>query len=336
MNILLTSAGRRTYLIDYFKEAMKGLGKVYASNSVYTYSLSHADEYVLTPLIYNDDYISFLLNYCKEKKISAIISLFDIDLYVLAVNKELFTANGIQVIVADKDTIEICNDKWKTYEFLKSNNIDCPKTLNNLNDVLLALKNKDIRFPIIIKPRWGMGSIGIYTAENEEELKVLSNKVFKQIFESYLKYESNQEADKCVIFQEKINAQECGLDIFNDLNSQLITVVAKKKVSMRAGETDIAEIIENSPFLPLAKKLSEKLHHIANLDVDVFMDDSGRIYVLELNCRFGGQYPFSHLAGVNFPKQIVKWLDGEGTDDSLLHACVGITSCKDLKPVRLK
>ena len=49
MNILLTSVGRRTYLIEYFKEAMKCVGKVFASNSEYTYTLSHADEYVITP-----------------------------------------------------------------------------------------------------------------------------------------------------------------------------------------------------------------------------------------------------------------------------------------------
>ena len=36
MNILLTSAGRRTYLVEYFKEALAGHGKVYASNSIDT------------------------------------------------------------------------------------------------------------------------------------------------------------------------------------------------------------------------------------------------------------------------------------------------------------
>ena len=67
MNILLTSVGRRTYLIEYFKEAMQGIGSVYASNSEYTYSLSHADEYVITPIIYDETYISFLIDYCKKK-----------------------------------------------------------------------------------------------------------------------------------------------------------------------------------------------------------------------------------------------------------------------------
>ena len=92
MNILLTSVGRRTYLIEYFKEAMKCVGKVFASNSEYTYTLAHADEYVITPIIYDKKYIDFLIQFCKQNNITAIISLFDIDLYVLSKNKK---ENGI-------------------------------------------------------------------------------------------------------------------------------------------------------------------------------------------------------------------------------------------------
>lgn len=88
MNILLTSAGRRTYMIQYFKKALKGLGLVHASNSVFTYTLSQADKYVITPQIYDDGYIEFLLAYCRKENVSAIISLFDIDLPILAKNKK--------------------------------------------------------------------------------------------------------------------------------------------------------------------------------------------------------------------------------------------------------
>ena len=66
VNILFTSAGRRTYIIHYFQQALQGKGKVYASNSIYTYTLGQADGHTLTPEIYNPDYIPFLLQYCKE------------------------------------------------------------------------------------------------------------------------------------------------------------------------------------------------------------------------------------------------------------------------------
>ena len=335
MNILLTSVGRRTYLIDYFKEAMLNIGKVFASNSEYTYSLTHADEYVLTPIIYDEKYIDFLIQFCKTNNITAIISLFDIDLYVLSVNKKKFQENGIIVVVSDEHAIEICNDKWKTYKFLQENKINCPKTYKNLNELKNAINTNVINYPIVIKPRWGMGSIGIFIAEYEEELDLFTKKIRKQIFNSYLKYESSQDVEECVLFQEKIDGIEYGLDVFNDFNGKLVSLVAKQKIAMRAGETDVAKTVPIDKYKEIAKKLSKGLKHIGDLDVDIFETSDNRIMVLELNCRFGGQYPFSHLAGVNYPKQIVKWLFGEETDPSLLNAKINVLSCKDLVPVVL-
>ena len=46
----------------------------------------------------------------------------------------------------------------------------CPKTYKSLQEVKVALDRKELDFPVIIKPRWGMGSIGIFIAEDETEL----------------------------------------------------------------------------------------------------------------------------------------------------------------------
>lgn len=333
MNILLTSAGRRTYLIEYFKKALAGKGLVHASNSLLTYSLLQADRHVISPAIYDDSYINFLINYCKENDISAIISLFDIDLPVLAQNKERFAKNGISLITSDYEVTQICNDKWKTYNFLRSIGLKQTKSYIELSEAKKDLASGELKFPLFVKPRWGMGSIGLYQAENEEELDVLYNKLHREIFKTYLKYESKADADKCIIIQEKIKGDEYGLDVLNDLKGNYVTTIAKHKLAMRAGETDIAKIVDASSFVAIGKKISEKMRHIANLDIDCFMTPTGDIYVLEMNCRFGGQYPFSHLAGADFPKQIVEWLEGNPTDSNLVTPTIGVESCKDLNPV---
>lgn len=333
MNILLTSVGRRTYLIHYFQQALNGTGKVFASNSVMTYSMKQADSYVITPQIYDDSYIEFLLAFCTENDIKAIISCFDIDLPVLAANKKRFEDDGIMVIVSSPEVTRICNDKWLTYKKVTEFGLKTPRTWCSYEKVLSELRNGQLFYPVIIKPRWGMGSIGIYKANNEDELRVLYAKLHHEIFNTYLRFESKEDEEQCIIFQEMIKAQEYGLDVFNDLNGNLTTIVAKKKLAMRAGETDIAEIVNNQPFLKTGTILSKELRHIANLDVDCFMDESGTVYVLELNCRFGGQYPFSHLAGVDFPRQIIEWIEGKETSISYVTPKIGVRSCKDLLPV---
>ena len=191
----------------------------------------------------------------------------------------------------------------------------------------------EVSFPLMLKPRWGMGSIGIFQADDENELQVFYKKIKKSIFATYLKYESWADEDNCVLIQQKIDGEEYGLDVLNDLQGNYVTTIAKRKIAMRAGETDIAQIVDCTPFLGIGEELSKNLKHIANLDVDCFVIASHDIYVLELNCRFGGQYPFSHNAGVDFPKQIIEWLKGNGTQENLITPQIGVRSCKELSPV---
>lgn len=335
MNILLTSVGRRSYMIKYFKDALEGKGLVHAANSVETYAMKIADQSILTPLIYDGNYIDFLLDYCLEYKINVVISLFDIDLPVLSRNKQKFFENNISVIVSDIEFIQICNDKWLTHNFLIENGFNAPNSFLSVTDVLKALESKTINFPLIIKPRWGMGSIGIFEVDNHEELLILYQKTLNSIKNSYLKYESNQELDKSVIIQEKLIGDEYGIDIFNNLGGEYITCIPKKKLAMRAGETDSAEIIESNELIEIGERLSRTSKHIGNLDVDCFYVDN-RFYILEMNCRFGGQYPFSHLAGVNFPKAIVEMLKNNAVNSTLLTPTYGTKGFKDILPVEFK
>ena len=280
------------------------------------------------------DIFLFLLEYCKENRIGALISLFDIDLPVLSANKEKFRQIGTRIIVSDPSVMSICNDKWNTYKFLLENGFNAPKTYISLLDAKRAVKVSIVKFPLFIKPRWGMGSIEVYEAETMEELEVLYEKAIRNIKRSYLKYESAEDFESSVLLQEKLSGQEHGLDIINDLNGNYQTTIVKLKYAMRSGETDCAVTVDN-PFLKeLGRTLGEKLKHIGNLDCDVFVDGD-KLTVLEFNARFGGGYPFSHLAGVNLPFAIIEWLRGNVIDDAVLKEKIGVFGQKDIEIVQL-
>lgn len=336
MNILLTSVGRRSYLVKYFKEALCKKGEVHVANSTsMSPAFQYADKSIVTPLIYDDNYISFLKQYCIENNIDAIISLFDIDLPILSSNKKEFEDIGTKIIVSDENVISICNDKWETYKFLISNNFNSPKTFLGLESAALAIRDKEIEYPVIIKPRWGMGSLSVYEAENKEELEVLYKKVVRSVLNTYLKYEAMENIEECVLIQEKLKGQEYGLDVINNLNGEYQNTIVKKKFAIRSGETDCAEIIESENMKTLGRKISNKLKHISNLDMDVFLCNDIP-YILEMNARFGGGYPFSHMAGVNLPKAIVCWLEGKDVDKSLLIEKKVLIAHKDINIVTIE
>lgn len=336
MNVLITSVGRRSYLVKYFKEALNGEGFVHVSNSFdITPAFKVADYSIVTPLIYDDNYIPFLLRYCKDNNIDILISLFDIDLYILALHKKEFEKIGTNLIVSDADFIKVCNDKWLTYQYLKDKSFNVPATYLCLEDVVLDIKDGNLNYPVVVKPRWGMGSLSIYIASNEEELRIFYNKIKVEIQDSYMQYESKNDLDNSVIIQEMISGQEYGMDVINDLNGNFQNTIVRKKYAMRSGETDCAEIVDSKVLSEIGEKLGKITGHIANLDVDVFYDGN-KVFILEMNARFGGGYPFSHLSGVNLPLAIVKWCKGEKVNKSILSVENYILGHKDIEIVKLK
>ena len=107
----------------------------------------------------------------------------------------------------------------------------------------------------------------------------------------------------------------------------------EKKIAMRAGETDIAQLVDNPAIRAELERLGRMTGHIANMDCDVFLVDDVP-YILEMNARFGGGYPFSHMGGCDLPQAIVNWLENKPVPDEMLSSRTGITGFKELGVTR--
>src|SRR5690606_943235 len=173
MNILFTCAGRRNYLINYFKDALAGRGKVFATDMQMTApALVDADIAIQVPAIYSEDYISSLLEIVNENAIDAVISLNDLELPILSAAKKEIEKLGAKVIVSNEAAIKIAFDKWETVKFLERNGLKSPKTFIDFDEAKQAIQNGELKFPLVIKPRWGSASIGIDFPEDLEELEL--------------------------------------------------------------------------------------------------------------------------------------------------------------------
>lgn len=310
MNILFTSAGRRNYLINYFKEALRGRGKIFAADMQLTApALVDADVAIQTPEIYDKNYISSLKKIVIENDIKAVIPLNDLELPILSAHKKEFESLGAKVIVADEYAINVAFDKWKTVQFLESLGLESPKTYINLEKAKEAIDKGELTFPLVIKPRWGSASIGICFPEKLRELELAYELQSIDVNRTILAKCSKKDVGKAILIQEKLPNKEYGMDVLNDFEGNYVGTFVRKKLSMRSGETDKAISVIEPRFEALGKALGEGLKHIGSMDCDVFEKD-GKLYVLELNPRFGGGYPFSHEAGMNTAAVYIEWLKG--------------------------
>ncbi len=318
MNILFTCAGRRTYLLKYFKENLSSVDKIIATDmQLSAPALQVADVRLQVPAVYAEDYVERTLDICREYKIDALISLNDLELPILAENKAQFEKLGVKVIVSSPEVIDICFDKYKTAQWVESIGLKSPKTYVCLADAKKALVDGEISFPLFMKPRWGSGSIGLESIADMEGLDIYYNLLMKKIKKTILATASV--GDEYIMIQEKLTGSEFGLDIMNDLNGNNVGVSVKQKLAMRAGETDKAITRDLPEVREMGRRIGENLEHIGNLDVDIMQRANGDYCVLELNPRFGGGFPFSYEAGVNLPKAIIEWIKGNTVNPSILQ-----------------
>lgn len=328
LNVLFTCAGRRNYLVNYFRQALAGRGMVLAADAAADApALQEADGAFLLPPLSHPDYLERLLALCREHRVRLLFSLNDLELPLIARHRERFLAVGTMPIVSSAEVIDRCFDKWATCRYLAAIGVRVPRTYITLSEAQEAVRRGELSFPVVIKPRWGTASIGIELPESAQELELAYQLSKVRLSRTLLAQVSSADEERSLLIQERLDGQEFGLDIVNDLEGRHVQTFVKRKLSMRAGETERA-LTEHHPALEeLGRRIGKSLGHIGNLDCDVFVtgDDC---CVLELNPRFGGGYPFSHAAGVNLPAALIAWVLGEPIDPRWLDLKQGVTSAK--------
>ncbi|WP_458526265.1 ATP-grasp domain-containing protein [Onishia taeanensis] len=326
MNILFTCAGRRNYLLADFKAAIDGGGMIMAADSSpHAPAMSEADKSFLLPRVDSADYLNQLISLCHREDVGLLFSLNDHELPLLSENRHHFQAIGTFVVVSPPEVVEMAFDKMATASFSESIGLSYTKTYEILDDVLTDLKRGEVQYPLLVKPRWGTASICIEEVIDERELILAWELGRHKVKRAGLRASTN--SAEGLIIQEKAQGEEYGLDIVNDLHGKYQATFVKRKISMRAGETDKA-ITEHIPELMLlGKRVGEALQHIGNIDCDVFWTGK-EASIIDINPRFGGGYPFSAAAGARVPEAILAWSQGKEPPVGWDNINYGVASSK--------
>lgn len=287
LNILILSVGTRNKIIQYFKKELSGVGRVIATDcSNIAPALYEADSYYIVPKITDEDYLPTIIDICKKEKVSGVLSLIDPELSLIAKNVKRFSDVGVTVIGSDYDICERTLNKWEMYNWLNDNGYNCAKTYINkeefYNDIDLGMVN----YPAFVKPVCGSASISVSKVYDRETIEAL------------FAHDNN------LLIQEYLDGQEIGADCYIDMiSNELVSVFTKKKLVMRAGETDKSVSFKNAKLFDLIKRFCEDFGFKGQIDIDIF-DINGEYYISEVNPRFGGGYPHAYECGVNSIKFI--------------------------------
>lgn len=300
MNILILSAGTRDKVVQYFKKEAGENGKIVATDcSNLAPAVYDADQFYLVPRITAPGYLDIILDICKKEQIDGVFSLIDPELSMLAKEKDKFLAIGTTPIISPYELVETCFDKYKMYRMLQEMKIPTGKCYVDREKFYQAVERGEISYPVFVKPVKGSASININKANSKAEIDLL-----------FTLYDD-------LMIQEYMNGQEYGADVYMDMiTGRCTSIFVKKKIKMRAGETDKSVSFKDEKLFAMLQNFVERCGFRGMIDIDIF-DIGGTYYISEVNPRFGGGYPHAYACGVNMPKQVFKNLAGEANENTI-------------------
>lgn len=300
MNILILAVGTRNKIVQYFKRALDGIGTVVATDAnTLGPAIYDADKYYIVPPINAPGYIEEILDICKKEQIRGVLSLIDPELSILAANEDRFREIETIVIGSSYELCEMALDKMQMYEWLKNHRYNCAHSWMDKEEFYNAVDAGKVTYPVFVKPYRGSASISISKVYDRDTVDVLFA----------------HEED--LMIQEFLNGQEIGADVYIDLISgEVVSVFTKKKIKMRAGETDKAVSFKDPKLFDMIEKFVLEAGYRGQIDIDIFEID-GQYYISEVNPRFGGGYPHAYECGCDHMKLILNNLNGINNEKNI-------------------
>src|SRR5919107_3412709 len=159
INALVTSVGG--IVAQGIIKSLKFHNK-YSENKTHTYGicgtdiayessgLFRVDKFSLVGRPESEGYVESIINICNTNDIDIVFIGSDVELSKLSNNQKQIESNTRAKILANPfDVVERCRDKYKTFLFLKENNLNyIPSCLAEDSEEFI----KEYKFPLIVKP----------------------------------------------------------------------------------------------------------------------------------------------------------------------------------------
>jgi len=116
--------------------------------------------------------------------------------------------------------------------------------------------------------------------------------------------------EKKFIIQEFLQGDDYGVDVFCNSDLVPISIFAKRKMRIVAGEADKEVTVYDDKMIDFIKNMTGKLKLYGPGDIDL-IKRGNEYFISDINPRFGGGYPIAHTVGADFPKKIIGLIKGK-------------------------
>lgn len=231
----------------------------------------------------DERFVDRLLEICKREDCELIFPGHDVELIPLSGHATRFISEGIIPVVSSSDVVQICDDKFATYVFLKEHGFAVPETRRLSESTAFS-------DPVILKPqRYGARSKNTYVVRSSKDLSLYMELV---------------DRNNCIV-QQYIEGDEytCGTVT---LDNDCVGVIVMRRI-LRDGDTYKAFVERNPVVESAVRAIIEALRPFGACNVQLRVRN-GEPFVFEINARCSGTTAARALAGFNEPKIIADYL----------------------------
>ncbi|HEV2192365.1 MAG TPA: ATP-grasp domain-containing protein [Nitrosopumilaceae archaeon] len=248
--------------------------------------LYRSDIGILVPSPSLHDYVDSLIKICKEQNVKAIFVGSDEELLPVAFAREkIEKETGSVVLINPTNVISTAMDKWKTFEFLKNNNLPCAESSLPENQEKFI---EEFGFPLVVKPREGHGSLHFYIVNNRDEIRqaiyAIQRVGWHPIIQEYLHGEN-------IEFTSGVTVNKTGKNIMSSISMRKI---------LKHGQTYKAFIDNFDDIRKSAEQIAMKFGCRGSINIQAKLIEN-EPKVFEINPRFSATCPIRAVSGINEP-----------------------------------
>lgn len=241
------------------------------------------NELMVVPILINTKDVGGMRSYLNE--IDDIEAVFSSSEYYIETASNL--ANSLGLKCNDHESIRNCRDKLLLFEKLTENAINTPKSILITDRCEAEKLLSKIKFPVVIKPVTGSGSVGVKRCDSVED--------YLQHINYLLNDTPVNDLQSRILVQEYINGAEYSLEIIGDGSNYHILGITQKYLGPEPYFVEIGHDFPAKINIEISEKIINTIIQSMRIMGFVFGAahvefrlQNNNVFIIEINPRLAG------------------------------------------------
>jgi len=264
-----------------------------------------------SPLKDKTKFIKSMLRFVRNEDFDLLIPITDFTLVPIVEYKDEFE-DYVKVAAPPYEIAIKAFDKAQTIKIAKEKRIPCPKTFILEDFKELKKVARDLKYPVVIKPR-----SKVFWVNNKAVMLKVTSKNYayngEDLLNKYVKIISQLKligiSHEFLLLQEFVKGEAYGVEILMH-NSEPKAIFVHKRLReypITGGASTLRISVRNDKLVQCAVKLLKEMDWQGVAMVEFKMDEENENFkLIEVNGRFWGSLPLAINAGVDFPYLLYK------------------------------